>query len=124
MSKQAFQVFQQCIPVFETLRDPHRQRIILTLCEQGELTVNEIAEQSLLSRPAISHHLKLLREHGLIAVKQQGTQRIYSASLTSSIGLLKELTGLLEQEESRRMAGDQAVNTATPMQREGGGTHE
>ncbi|WP_243300026.1 ArsR/SmtB family transcription factor [Bacillus litorisediminis] len=98
MSTKSLQIFQKCIPIFETLKDPHRQNIIVKLCEQRELTVNEIAEQSSLSRPAISHHLKLLREQGLIKVQQKGTLRIYSASLQQTIQLLKELTDCLEHD--------------------------
>ncbi|MGG0509120.1 metalloregulator ArsR/SmtB family transcription factor [Priestia megaterium] len=98
MSAKSLQTFQKCIPVFETLKDPHRQNIIVKLCEQGELTVNEITEQLSLSRPAVSHHLKLLRQQGLVQVQQKGTQRFYSASLQDSINLLKELTDQLEQD--------------------------
>ena len=106
MSTKSLQIFQKCIPIFEVLKDPHRQKIILMLCEQGKLTVNEIAEQSSLSRPAISHHLKLLREQGLIKVQQKGTRRLYSSSLQPAIRLLKELTVQLEQEEEKRLTND------------------
>lgn len=102
MSEKALRIFQQSIPVFDVLRDAHRQNIIVNLCEQGRLTVNEIAEQSKLSRPAISHHLKLLLQIGLITVEQQGTQRFYSASLKPSIEILKELIVELEQQERAR----------------------
>ncbi|MED1949133.1 metalloregulator ArsR/SmtB family transcription factor [Brevibacillus centrosporus] len=98
MCSKSLQTFQKCIPVFETLKDPHRQKMIVKLCEQGEMTVNEIAEQSSLSRPAVSHHLKLLRQQGLIQVQQKGTQRFYSPSLQDAIHLLKELTNHLEQD--------------------------
>ncbi|MEK4868225.1 ArsR/SmtB family transcription factor [Niallia sp. FSL W8-1348] len=98
MSENSLQILQKCIPIFEALKDQERQNIIVKLCEQGELTVNEIAEQSSLSRPAISHHLKILREQGLIKVHQKGTQRFYSISLQDAIHLLKELTDHLEQD--------------------------
>jgi len=52
--------------VFVALGDEHRQRIMLTF-EKGErLTVGQIAEVSTLSRPAVSHHLKILRRAGLL----------------------------------------------------------
>lgn len=91
-------VFRSCIPIFQTLSDPHRQDIILLLAEHDTLTVNEITEQSKLSRPAISHHLKLLKECGIIQVEQQGTQRFYSLSLESSVSLLKDLIDTVEQD--------------------------
>jgi ArsR family transcriptional regulator, arsenate/arsenite/antimonite-responsive transcriptional repressor len=98
MGQKAMDVFRSCIPLFQTLSDPHRQDIILLLANHDALTVNEITEHSKLSRPAISHHLKLLKECGLIQVEQQGTQRYYSLSLESSVTLLKELIQTVEQD--------------------------
>ncbi len=52
--------------VFIALGDEHRQRILLTF-EKGErLTVGQIAEVSTLSRSAVSHHLKILRQAGVL----------------------------------------------------------
>ena len=52
--------------VFVALGDEHRQRILLTF-EKGErLTVGQIAEVSTLSRSAVSHHLKILRQAGVL----------------------------------------------------------
>ncbi|MFS0868921.1 ArsR/SmtB family transcription factor [Paenibacillus xylanilyticus] len=98
MGQEALTIFQSCIPLFQVLSDNHRQGILLTLTERGQMTVNEITEQSSLSRPAISHHLKLLLEKGLISVEQKGTQRYYSASLKPSVERLKELVAALEKE--------------------------
>ncbi|QOS79325.1 winged helix-turn-helix transcriptional regulator [Paenibacillus sp. JNUCC31] len=98
MGQKAISIFQSCIPLFQVLSDNHRQAILLALSEKGSMTVNEITDQFSLSRPAISHHLKLLLEKGLISVEQKGTQRYYSASLTSSVALLKELVTAMEEE--------------------------
>ncbi|WML49773.1 metalloregulator ArsR/SmtB family transcription factor [Neobacillus sp. PS3-34] len=98
MGQKAVEVFRSCIPLFQTLSDPHRQDIILLLADHEALTVNEITEQSKLSRPAISHHLKLLRDSGLIAVEQKGTQRYYSLSLDTSVNLLKKLINTVEND--------------------------
>ncbi|MEC0125449.1 ArsR/SmtB family transcription factor [Paenibacillus pabuli] len=98
MGQKAISIFQTCIPLFQVLSDNHRQAILLALSEKGSMTVNEITEQFSLSRPAISHHLKLLLEKGLISVEQKGTQRYYSASLKSSVELLKELVAAMEEE--------------------------
>ncbi|NMO97639.1 ArsR/SmtB family transcription factor [Paenibacillus lemnae] len=98
MGQRAISIFQSCIPLFQVLSDSHRQGILLLLNERGTLTVNEITEQSKLSRPAISHHLKLLLEKGLITVEQKGTQRYYSISLESSIDMLKQLVAALEED--------------------------
>ncbi|MFC7370966.1 ArsR/SmtB family transcription factor [Fictibacillus iocasae] len=98
MSEHAMNIFRKCIPIFQTLSDTHRQDIILLLAQHDALTVNEITEQSKLSRPAISHHLKLLKENGLIEVEQQGTQRLYSLKLDESVGMLKQLIQTVEED--------------------------
>ncbi|GMB07993.1 ArsR family transcriptional regulator [Thermolongibacillus altinsuensis] len=98
MSEKAMELFRACIPLFQTLSDPHRQDIILLLAEHEALTVNEITEHSRLSRPAISHHLKILRDAGLVKVEQKGTQRYYLLSLDNAVQLLKQLIQSVEQE--------------------------
>nr|WP_299389031.1 metalloregulator ArsR/SmtB family transcription factor [Allomuricauda sp.] len=60
--------------VFQAIADPVRRDIINLLSEQ-RLTVNEVAEQFEVSRPAISKHLKILEECGLISYDQRGRQR-------------------------------------------------
>ena len=60
--------------VFIALGDEHRQRILLTF-EKGErLTVGQIAEVATLSRPAVSHHLKILREAGVLEAERAGRE--------------------------------------------------
>ena len=98
MAQQAIDVFRACIPLFQTFSDPARQDIILLLAEHETLSVNEIADQSVLSRPAISHHLKILRDNRLVQIEQKGTQRYYSMSLETSVEQLKELIKLVEEE--------------------------
>ncbi|WHX46978.1 metalloregulator ArsR/SmtB family transcription factor [Paenibacillus woosongensis] len=98
MGKEALNIFRECLPVLQTLSDAHRQDILLLLSENGSLTVNEITERMSLSRPAISHHLKLLKNAGVVQVEQQGTQRYYSLSLEESVQLLRELLVTLERD--------------------------
>ncbi|HVP09503.1 MAG TPA: metalloregulator ArsR/SmtB family transcription factor [Burkholderiales bacterium] len=60
--------------VFVALGDEHRQRMLLTF-EKGErLTVGQIAEVSTLSRPAVSHHLKILRGAGVLEAEKVGKE--------------------------------------------------
>ncbi|KEZ49007.1 MULTISPECIES: ArsR/SmtB family transcription factor [Metabacillus] len=97
MGDQAIDTFRSCIPLFHALGDPARQDIILLLAETERLTVNEIADQSRLSRPAISHHLKILKDQGLVVTEQQGTKRFYSLTLEDSVSMLKKLISLVEE---------------------------
>lgn len=96
--KCSLDLLNECIPVFEMLKDKQRQQILIHLTEKGQLTVNEIVKLSNLSRPAISHHLKLLLQNGLVSCDKIGTQRIYRVELQSSILKLKELIGALQRD--------------------------
>ena len=60
--------------VFVALGDPHRQRILLTF-EAGErLNVGQIVDVSTLSRSAVSHHLKIMREAGVLGSEKIGKE--------------------------------------------------
>lgn len=61
---------------FEALGDEHR-REILRLLSAGDKPVQQIAAALPISRPAVSRHLRLLKEAGLVAERAQGTRRIY-----------------------------------------------
>ena len=61
---------------FEALGDPHR-RAILSLISASPRSVGAIAAELPISRPAVSRHLRLLKEAGLVDEEVQGTRRIY-----------------------------------------------
>ena len=56
-----------------------RRRQILALVRDGELTAGEIAAQFDVTRPAISQHLNVLKEAGLVSERRNGTRRLYRA---------------------------------------------
>jgi DNA-binding transcriptional ArsR family regulator len=58
------------------ISDPVR-RDILALLRAGPLTAGGIAARFEISRPAVSRHLRVLRESGLVVVEEQGRQRLY-----------------------------------------------
>jgi DNA-binding transcriptional ArsR family regulator len=64
------------VDAIEALADPTRRRVV-ELLGSGELTAGQIAEQFSSSRPAVSRHLRLLREAGLVSVREDGTRRLY-----------------------------------------------
>jgi DNA-binding transcriptional ArsR family regulator len=61
---------------FAALGDANR-RAIVTLLAAGGASVQELADQLPISRPAVSRHLRLLKEAGLVTEEPQGTRRIY-----------------------------------------------
>jgi DNA-binding transcriptional ArsR family regulator len=56
-----------------------RRRQILTLVRHGELSAGEIAEHFDVTRPAVSQHLTVLKEAGLVDERRNGTRRLYRA---------------------------------------------
>lgn len=61
---------------FDALGDPHRRAIVESLVG-GEKSVQQIADGLPISRPAVSRHLRLLKEAGLVQHRSEGTRRIY-----------------------------------------------
>ena|SRR5690606_15363288 len=78
--------------VFQAIADPTRREII-RLVAQESLNLNAIAEKFQVSRPAISQHIKILTECGLITMKQRGRERYCEAKLDK----LKEVSSWVEQ---------------------------
>jgi DNA-binding transcriptional ArsR family regulator len=64
--------------VFQAIADPNR-RAILSLLARERLTLNGVAENFHISRPAVSRHIKILKECGLIVVIPQGRERYCEA---------------------------------------------
>jgi DNA-binding transcriptional ArsR family regulator len=65
------------VSAFEALADPTRRRIV-ELVSDGERSAGEIASAFAISRPGVSKHLRVLREHGVIRARSDGTRRLYS----------------------------------------------
>jgi DNA-binding transcriptional ArsR family regulator len=66
--------------VFQAIADPTRRKIINMISQQS-LNLNAVAENFHVSRPAISKHIKILTECGLIEINQQGRERYCEAKL-------------------------------------------
>lgn len=63
--------------IFEAIAQPKRREILQLLAER-ELSVGEIASRFDVTQPAISQHLRVLKESGLVNERRDGTRRIYS----------------------------------------------
>ena len=73
--------------VFQAIADPTRREII-NLLAQKPLNLNAVADNFDISRPAVSKHIKILTECGLVVIQQQGRERYCRAELSK----LKEVT--------------------------------
>ncbi|GEQ06243.1 ArsR family transcriptional regulator [Staphylococcus gallinarum] len=97
MEEKTLDVFKRGSKLLNILQDEKRQQILVLLCREQQLTVNQITELLPISRPAVSHHLKMMYEVGLLRVKQVGLERYYSSDLEDALAWLKELTSSLEE---------------------------
>ena len=112
--------------VFQAIADPTRRAIIGMIANQP-VNVNTIAEHFDISRQAISLHLKILSECGLLNIKQSGRERLCEAKLEKLnevhewvqqyhklwTGKLKALKAFVEQEESQSKRIDTATKKRT-----------
>lgn len=78
--------------VFQAIADPTRRKIIGMIVQQP-LNLNSVAEKFHISRPAVSKHIKILTECGLVIIKQQGRERYCEAKLQC----LNEVSNWVEQ---------------------------
>lgn len=78
--------------VFQAIADPTRREIINLLAHQT-LNLNAVAENFDISRPAVSKHIRILTECGLVVIKQQGRERYCQADLRK----LKEVSDWTEK---------------------------
>jgi DNA-binding transcriptional ArsR family regulator len=101
------------------IAEPNRRRI-LQLVSGGELSAGEIASRFEITRPAVSQHLGVLREAGLVSERREGTRRLYSLrpegfdDLKSFLEAfwdegLERLKEAAELEEGRRRRGRRAA---------------
>ena len=104
--------FAACRPLFIALGDEVRLSIVRALVEEAfahspqpgpiqferwGLNVNEITSRTSLSRPAISHHLKILKDAGLVDIRQEGTANYYFLTLREVNRTLMNLGYKLEE---------------------------
>ena len=67
--------------LFRTLADPTRRAIFERLCREGEQTVGALTDRAGVSQPAVSKHLGVLKQAGLVRDRHEGRQTHYSAQL-------------------------------------------
>ena len=68
---------------FSAIADPNR-RYLLEELRRGPKTVNELASGLPVSRPAVSQHLKVLLDAGLVSARADGTRRVYAVRRPAS----------------------------------------
>jgi DNA-binding transcriptional ArsR family regulator len=99
----------------KAIAEPSRRRI-LSLVKDGERSASEIASHFAATRPAISQHLKVLREAGLVHERRDGVRRLYSIRTEGLADVRSFLEGFWSEgllrlkaaaeEQQRRLDGD------------------
>ncbi len=97
--------FRDCQKMLIALGDENRQHLILTMIQMGEcngVRVGAITEKTNLSRPAVSHHLGILKSAGLIKVRREGTKNYYyfdadTDAMAKLIEMLTSAKKIMEQ---------------------------
>jgi DNA-binding transcriptional ArsR family regulator len=82
--------------LFRTLADPTRRALFERLCREGEQTVGALTSQAGISQPAVSKHLGVLKQAGLVRDRHEGRQTHYSAQLSALAPLIdwtSQMTG-------------------------------
>ena len=71
--------FRRCAATITALGDENRQRIVcaMLLNERPGMRIEEITSHTELSRPAVSHHVKVLKDAGIVTVSRKGTMNFY-----------------------------------------------
>ncbi len=75
----------------------NRLEILFFLGERGRKSVTEITSHFSISRPAISHHLKVLKTSGLVQSEKVGQENYYSVSISNMVDMLRNLADTLER---------------------------
>ena len=99
-------------PMLAALADPTRRRIFEELVERPR-NVGELAGELPVSRPAVSQHLRVLRDAGLVTDRRDGTRRIHAASPTG----LAELRAYVERMWADALADFAAAAAPPPTPR-------
>ena len=87
--------------LFRALADPTRRAIFEKLCTSGEQTVGVLTAQAQVSQPAVSKHLAVLKEAGLVLDRHEGRQTHYSAQLHALAPLVDWTSQMTRFWESR-----------------------
>lgn len=92
------QEFATCRDAFIALGDESRQLIFIQLLQNyGGMRVGELTDTVGLSRPTVSHHLKILKDAGLVSMYSVGTKNFYHAS--SNLAKWRQIAHLAKQAE-------------------------
>lgn len=91
--------------ILTALGDEMRQLLILVMMQSGDcsgMRVNDIADRTRLSRPAVSHHLQILKDAGIVKMRREGTKNYYyfdadMEAFDRLIGMLQHAKAIMQE---------------------------
>lgn len=106
--------FEKCQKILVALGDENRQHLILEMMKMGKCSgvrVIDITAKTHLSRPAVSHHLQILKASGLLKMRKEGTKNYYffdpdQESLELLISLFSDVKIITDELTDRRGEND------------------
>ena len=108
--------FSTCSKLLTAIGDETRQHLILEMMKMGKCSgvrVGEITEKTNLSRPAVSHHLQIMKDAGIVKVRKDGTKNFYYFDpetealnrLIAVLQLAKKISGALPDRQNDEWRG-------------------
>lgn len=104
--------FEVCRAAFLAMGDENRQHIIMALLKNyGGMRVGELTKCTNLSRPAVSHHLKILKNAGIVSMFKKGTMNFYHVDANESqwahiTSLVNHINDLVKEVSLKRESGE------------------
>lgn len=113
--KQLADEFKACQKTLLALGDENRQHLILEMLKIGDcngVRVGAITEKTNLSRPAVSHHIQILKDAGLVKMRREGTKNYYyfdadTESMNRLLQMLSHAKHIMEQLPDRSGKSDE-----------------
>jgi ArsR family transcriptional regulator, arsenate/arsenite/antimonite-responsive transcriptional repressor len=97
-AQQLPKVWTRVAKVCVALGDPHRQRMLLLFERDERLSIKQICEAAPLSRTAVSHHLRVLRDSGVLRSKKEGREVHFWIDKALVKGALQDLLDFVRSE--------------------------
>ena len=104
--------FERCQKILTALGDENRQHLILEMLKIPQcygVRVGTITEKTHLSRPAVSHHLRILKDAGILKIRREGTKNYYyfdaeAESMDALLGMLQHAKAIMDRLPDRSEA--------------------
>jgi len=107
--------FEACRKLLIALGDENRQQLIIKMMQMGDCSgvrVGEITDRTHLSRPAVSHHLQILKDAGIIKMRREATKNYYyfdaeTEAMDKLLSMLEHARDIMQLLPDRSRADDQ-----------------